>query len=49
VAWVGVVVLDAGAEDASNVVEATYLGLVAAAGLVLATGLAALGRWLRTD
>lgn len=49
VAWAGAVLFDAGAEDASPVVQAVYDGLVAAAVLVLAAGLAGLGRWMRTD
>ena len=49
VAWAGAVLFDAGAEDASPVVAAVNDGLVAAAVLVLAAGLAGLGRWMRTD
>ena len=49
VAWAGAVLFDAGAEDASPVVAAVNNGLVAAAVLVLAAGLAGLGRWMRTD
>ncbi len=45
VAWAGAVFFDAGAEDASTLDD----GLVAAAILVLAVGLAGLGRWMRTD
>ncbi|MGH9156030.1 MAG: hypothetical protein ACRD1K_09415 [Acidimicrobiales bacterium] len=48
-AWAGAVVFDAGAEDASPVVSAVSDGLVAAAVVVLAVGLAGLGRWMRTD
>ena len=49
VAWAGAVLFDAGAEDTSPVVVAVNDGLVAAAVLVLAAGLAGLGRWMRTD
>lgn len=47
-AWVGAVLLDAGAEDVSPVVTVLTIGLTAAAVLVLAAGLAGLGRWMRT-
>ncbi len=49
VAWAGAVLFDAGGGDASPVVSAVYNGLVAAAVLVLAAGLAGLGRWMRTE
>ena len=49
VAWAGAVLFDAGAEDASTLAVAVNDGLVAAAVLVLAAGLAGMGRWLRTD
>lgn len=45
VAWAGAVFFDAGAEGASTLDDV----LVAAAVLVLAAGLAGLGRWMRTD
>lgn len=49
VAWAGAVLFDAGAEDAPSVVVAVHDGLVAAAVLVLAAGLAGLGRWMGVD
>ncbi|MCA1691379.1 MAG: hypothetical protein LC733_03930 [Actinobacteria bacterium] len=49
VAWAGAVLFDAGAEGGSALAGALYDGLVAAAVLVLAAGLAGLGRWMRTD
>lgn len=48
VAWAGAVVFDAGGDDASDLVVLVNDGLVAAALLVLAAGLAGVGRWLRT-
>lgn len=48
-AWAGAVLFDSGAEDASPVLSAVSDGLVAAAVLVLAAGLAGLGRWMRTE
>lgn len=46
-AWAGAVIFDAGSEDAWGVVVLVNDGLVGAALLALAAGLAGAGRWLR--